>query len=136
MIISYSPKKVNSKQANKLIPGVYMSEIVDVKTPKGYGNEQAFEIEYSLVDTTSGASYKKTEVYYNDLENQRTSAFLSYLANNGVQVETTDDFVGIKETLQFAYITSKGKRFLNITHRDFVSKPATVQPTPQPKTGK
>ena len=98
--------------------------------------EQAFEIEYSLVDTTSGASYKKTEVYYNDLENQRTSAFLSYLANNGVQVETTDDFVGIKETLQFAYITSKGKRFLNITHRDFVSKPATVQPTPQPKTGK
>ena len=134
MIISYAKNKVNSMQSNKLTPGVYSSEIVDVKTPKGYGDEQAFEIVYCLTDAKTTEVFEKSEIFFNDFDNSRTAKLLSYLAGHGVKIETTDDFVGLKEILTFAYETSKGRRFLNITHRDFVSKPTASQP--KPKTGK
>lgn len=135
MIISYATKKTRSKDS-QLTPGVYSSEVVDVKTPKGYDDNQAFEIVYSLTDTKTGEVFEKSEIFYNDFNNPRTATFLSYLVGHGVKIETTDDLLGLKETLTFAYVTSRGRRFLNISHRNFVAKPAVVQPTPKPKTGK
>lgn len=123
MLISYSKMKNSSGGSfNKLKPGLYSSEIVEVKTPEGYCDGEAFELIYRLTDDKTGTIYDKTEVFFNDTENPRTAALLDGFTQNGVQIAETDDFVGIKEQVTLQYAINKGRRFLNIVERTFVGK--------------
>ena len=123
MVISYSKMKNGSDgNTNKLKPGLYSSEIVEVRTPDGYCEDDAFELTYRLTDDQTGAVFTKREIFYNDSNNPRTAALLDGFAQNGVQIQETEDFVGIKEIVTLKYSIKKGRSFLNIVDRTFVGK--------------
>ena len=122
MIVSYGKTKNSSAKSDKLKPGLYSSEIVEVRTPEGYCDGEAFELIYRLTDDKTGTIYDKTEVFFNDTENPRTAALLDGFAQNGVQIAETDNFVGIKEIVTLKYSINKGRSFLNIVERTFVGK--------------
>lgn len=118
-------KKANKKIGmveKKLRPGNYLSEIIEVKDAPGFRVGDAFLITYNLVDKSSSDEFTKKETYINDRENPRTDKLLTYLEENGVDVQEYIDFVGIHEEITLEYQVNNGTKFLNIGARTFVEK--------------
>lgn len=80
--------------------GQYSSVVTAIEYDENYADQEALKVYYKLT-TDDGASFDYTEVFYNDVANQRTSQFFDYLSTAGIQ-EREDglpELVGFAETL-------------------------------------
>lgn len=103
----------------KVLPGTYDSTVVAIVPAQGWAEGKAFEFTYKL-KTNSGETEKK-EVFVNSLKNPRTLEFVKYLANNGVEIESLEEVLGLKEQLTFEFDEINGVKYLNITSRRYIS---------------
>ncbi len=102
----------------KIIPGTYDSTIVAIVPAQGWAEGKAFEFTYKLKSDSSEA--EKKEVFVNSLKNFRTLGFVEYLAKNGVEIESLEEVLGLKEQLTFEFDEINGVKYLNITMRKYV----------------
>jgi len=116
---SFAPLSRTSNK-KKVVPGTYDSVVVEINPAPGWTAGKAYEFTYRL-KTNSGEAEKK-EVFVNSLKNPRTAWFVdTYLKEeNGVEILSLDELLGLKERLTYAYDEINGVKFLNISNREFI----------------
>lgn len=116
--------KVRKKQKKKSsIPtGQFDSKIIKVANGKNYKEGEAILLTYEL--SRNGKTYEKTETFVNTDANPISKQFFDYLRDNGVTIDTYEDFLGICEKLTLEKEVINGYTYTNINpdKREFMGK--------------
>lgn len=113
----FNNKKPSGYKRAKLKPGEYTSTVKSVDWADGYVKGKAIKIAYDLV-AKDGSEHEFSEIFWVN-GSDRSGDFNQYLKDHGIN--HVDDFVGCKEKLTLLNDIHKGKTYLNIVEREFVS---------------
>lgn len=107
------------QRKSSLIPGTYQSLVTNIAIDDSY-KDTALIVYYRLQKNNS--FFEFSERFIKNSRFSRTLDFYEYLLKNGIESE--EEFIGCSENLELKWnFTSKGKRELTITDRNFVSFP-------------
>lgn len=106
-------EKLTTKKKKKLREGTYIAEVTFCDFDQRYLNDSAIQVKYKLEDDT-GNTYNFSEIIEYRLSNPRTAAFLNHLASIGIDIESFQDFVGVREKFELKRTFYKGSSVLSI----------------------
>lgn len=120
--MDYPKVKKNQTKKTSIPTGQFDSKVIKVANGKNYREGEAILLTYEL--SRNGKTYEKTETFVNTDANPRSKQFFDYLRDNGVTIDTYEDFLGICEKLTLEKEVINGYTYTNINpdKREFVGK--------------
>lgn len=125
--MDYPKVKKNQTKKTSIPTGQVDSKVIKVANGKNYKEGEAILLTYEL--SRNGKTYEKTETFLNTDANARSKKFFDYLRENGVSIDTYEDFLGICEKLTLEKEVVNGYTYININpdKREFVGKVAILE---------
>ena len=125
--MEYPKIRKNQKKKSSVPAGDFDSKIVKVANGKNYKEGEAILLTYEL--SRNGKTYEKTETFVNTDANPRSKQFFDYLRDNGVTIDTYEDFLGICEKLTLEKEVINGYTYTNTNpdKREFMGKGAILE---------
>lgn len=80
--------------------GHYVSTVTNIAYHEDYADHEAFRVEYELVDD-HGRKHTYSEVFHNDLSNERTEQFAKYIEAIGTKYDEDGlpCIIGLRESI-------------------------------------
>ncbi|MBE6704151.1 MAG: hypothetical protein E7583_02710 [Ruminococcaceae bacterium] len=113
-------KNLPFEKKERVLPGTYISEIVKAETPEGYAEDAAVQLTYELRDEEDGEVIATTTEIM-PFTSQRWFDFEDKLIEAGLEIDDTDELVGVVERQVYKRVAaSNGRCYTNIVDREVI----------------